>query len=113
MYRYFKRIAGVGTGDHIYYWQSKGLSGERVNCIKTLDYGITPNLNYYVTKTRVKFNGRCLKHDKTTFNHEKVVNIYIAYKLTGSSSKDNDHTVRSSLFDAGRLTKNANIDKYG
>ena len=35
MYRYFKRIAGVGAGDYIYYWQSKGLSDERLNSIKT------------------------------------------------------------------------------
>ena len=26
MYRYFKQIAGVGIGNYIYYWQSKGLS---------------------------------------------------------------------------------------
>ena len=33
-------IAGVGNGNHIYYWKSKGLSDERVNYIKTSDYGI-------------------------------------------------------------------------
>ena len=26
MYRYFKVIAGVGNGNYIYYWKSKGLS---------------------------------------------------------------------------------------
>ena len=26
MYRYFKRIAGVGSGNYIYFWKSKGLS---------------------------------------------------------------------------------------
>ena len=35
MYRYFKRIAGVGRGDYINYWKSKGLSDERINSIKT------------------------------------------------------------------------------
>ena len=33
MYRYFKRIAGVGNGNYIYYWQSKGLSDEKINSI--------------------------------------------------------------------------------
>ena len=46
MYRYFKRIAGVGSGDYIYYWKSKGLSDERINSIKTSDYEITPYLSY-------------------------------------------------------------------
>ena len=42
MYRYFKRITGVGNGNYIYYWESKGLSDERIVFIKTSDYGITP-----------------------------------------------------------------------
>ena len=53
MYRFFKRIAGVGNGNCIYYWQSKGLSDKRINSIKTRDYGITPKLNNCGTKTRV------------------------------------------------------------
>ena len=69
MYRYFKRIAGVGNGNYIYYWQSKGLSDERINSIKTPNYIITPKLNYYGTKTRVEFNGSCLKQDKITYTH--------------------------------------------
>ena len=63
-YRYFKRIAGVGNGNYIYYWKSKGLlSDERIDSIKTPNHSITPNLNYYGTKTRVEFNGSCLKQD--------------------------------------------------
>ena len=30
MYRDFKQIAGVGNGSYIYYWQSKGLSEEKL-----------------------------------------------------------------------------------
>ena len=56
--RYFKRIAGVGNGNYIYYWKSKGLSDERINSIKTSDYGITPYFNYYdITKIKVKLDG--------------------------------------------------------
>ena len=38
---------------------------------------ITGNLEdcYYGTKTRVEFNGSCLKQDKVTCNHGKVVTI--------------------------------------
>ena len=77
MYRYFKIIADVGIGSWLYYWQSKGISDERINSIETPRYSITPNLDYYGTKTRVEFDGSCLKQDKVTSNHEKVVNIYI------------------------------------
>ena len=59
MYRYFKRIAGVGNCNYIYYWQSKGLSDKRINYIKTPNYSITPNLNYYGTKTRAELFGSC------------------------------------------------------
>ena len=87
------------------------MSDERISSIKTPDYGITPKLNYYGTETRVEFNGSCLKQDKVTFDHRKVLKTYIIYELAGSSSNDNDSTVRSSLFGAVRLTKNADIDK--
>ena len=75
-------IAGVGNGSYIYYWKFKGLSDERINSIKTPNYNITPNLNYYGTKARVKLNESCLKQDKVTYNHGKVVNIYIVYEIS-------------------------------
>ena len=45
------------------------------------DYKLNPKLSYFGTKTRVDFKGSCLKQDKNTFNHGKIVNIYIAYEL--------------------------------
>ena len=112
MYRYFKIIAGVGNGSYIYYWQSKGLSDERINSIKTPNYTITPNINYYGTKTRVEFNGSCLKQDKVTFNHGKVVNIYIVFEISKSINISEYPTIEDCLFGAVSLTKNADIDKY-
>ena len=50
MYRYFKRIADVGNGSHIYYWQSKGLPDEKINPITTPNHGITADLIYYALK---------------------------------------------------------------
>ena len=54
-----------------------------------------------------------MKQDKITFTNRKIVNIYIIYELTGSTSEDNDPTVKYSLFGAVRLTTNAEIDKHG
>ena len=67
MYRYFNRIAVVGSGNYIYFWKSKGLSDERINTITTSNYNITPELSHYGTKVRLKFIGSCLKQDKATF----------------------------------------------
>ena len=56
MQKYFKKITGVGSGNYIYFWKSKGLSDERINSNTAFNYSITPELSYYDTKTRVKFN---------------------------------------------------------
>ena len=64
MCRYFKRIAGVGSGNYIHFWKSKGLYDERVDSITACNYKITPELSFYGTKTKVEFNGSCLKQDK-------------------------------------------------
>ena len=50
MYKYFKRIAGVGNGNYIYYWKSEGLSDKRINSIKTSNHSVTSNLDYYGTR---------------------------------------------------------------
>ena len=79
IYRYFKRIVGLGNGNYIYYWKSKGLPDERINSITASSYKVTPQLSYYGTKARVEFNGSCLKQDSVASNHKKVVNICIVY----------------------------------
>ena len=52
------------------------------------------------------------KKPKVSYTHQKVVTIYIVYELGASSSFGNDPTLKTSLFGAVRLTKNADIDKY-
>ena len=112
MCRYFKRIAGVGSGNYIYSWDSKGLSAEKINHIKTFDYSITPELSYHGTKTRVKFSGSCLKQDKVSCNHGKIVNIYIVYELSKSYNISSYPTLGNCLFGAVSLTKHVDIDQY-
>ena len=94
-------------------WKSKGLSAESIKTPTTSDNSPTPALSYYSTKTRVKFTGSCLKQSKISYNHGKVVNIYIVYELGASSSHINDPTLKNCLFGAVTLTKNADIEKYG
>ena len=76
MYCYFKMITNT---DYSSSWKSKGLSSESFKPPTTSDNSLNPALNYYGTKIRVKFTGSCLKQSKITYNHKKVVNIYIFY----------------------------------
>ena len=126
IYRYFKRISKIGNGNYIYYWKSKGLSDERINSIKTSNHSITPNFSYYGIKTRVEFNGSCLKQDKVKFNfilfqtasikfplnHGKVVNMYIVHEIRKSINIGDYLALENCLFGAVTLTKNSGIDKY-
>ena len=74
--------------------KSKGLSAESIKTPATSDNSLTPALNYYDTKTRVKFTENCLKQPKISYTHGKVVNIYIVYELGASSSHVNDPTLK-------------------
>ena len=112
MYRYFRRIIGVGWGNYIYFWKSIGLSAEALNSNTASNYKITPELSYYGTKTRVEFNGSCLKQDKVTYNHGKIVNIYIVYEISKNYNISSYPTLENCLFGAVNLTKNADIDQY-
>ena len=110
MYRYFK----TDSSYHILSWTSKGLSNESIKPPSAPNNFLTPSLNYLGTKIRVKFSGSCLKQDKVTYTHGKIVNIYIVYEI---NKKDNtvisNPTLENCLFGAVTLTKNADIDKYG
>ena len=112
MYRYFKWLEGVGSGSYIYFWKSKGLSDERIDSITACKYKITPELSFYGTKTRVEFNGSCLKQDKVTLNQGTIVNIYIVYEITKNYNISSYPVLENCLFGAVSLTKNTDIDQY-
>ena len=47
-----------------------------------------------------------------TYNHKKVVNLYIVYKITSFHGIDSYPTLTNAMFGAVKLTENADIDKY-
>ena len=67
-------------------------------------------MNYYGTKIRLEFRRSCLKQDKSTFNHGKIVNIYIIYEIDKIYTKTRP-TLVNCLFGAVSIIKNADIDK--
>ena len=109
LYRYFKTITNT---IYILSWKSRRLSAKSIELPTTSDNSLTPKLSYVDYRIRVKFTGSCLKQSKITYTHKKVVNIYIVYELGASSSQFDDPTLKSYLFGAVKLTKNADIDKY-
>ena len=94
--RYFK-VNTITNTDYVSSWKSKGLSAESIKPPTTSDNSLTPELNYYGKKVRVKFTGSCLKQPKISYTHEKVVNIYVLYELGGSTSHNNEPTLKNYL----------------
>ena len=108
MHKYFKKI---GNNDHISPRESKGLSDEIIKSPTTSNNSLAPTLKYTVKRMYVNFNGSCLKQDKITFNHGKIVNAYIIYTLKSTQNYNEDITLENCLFGAVKLTKNSDISK--
>ena len=74
---------------------------------------LSPSIIFVDNKIRVKFTGSCSKQtNKFTYTNKTIGNIYIVCELGASTSNANDPTLKTFLFDAVTLTKNADIDKY-
>ena len=110
--KYFKRIAGVGSGNYIYFWKSRGLSDKRINSNTAFNHSITQELSYYGTETRVELNASCLKQDKATYNHRTIVNIYIVYDTSKNYNISSYPTLENCSFGAVSLTKHVDIYQY-
>ena len=82
----------------------------------TSDYSLNPQLSYLGNKTRVEFKGSCLKQDKITYTHGKIVKIYIVYEIsTNFNIIQHFHsysTLDNCLFGAVSLAKKADVDRY-
>ena len=78
IYRYFKKI---GYAEYIAECKSKGLSDESIKQCPTSDNNLDPTLNDIGFKLKVKLDGHCLKQDKVTFVHKKVVKNFIVYRI--------------------------------
>ena len=87
------------------------MSHERLDSITASNYKIIPELSFYGTKTRVEFNGSCLKQDKVTLNHGTIVNIYIVFEISKYYNISSYLTLENCLFGAVSLTKNDDIDQ--
>ena len=110
--KYFKKNIGVGNDEYIYFWKSRGFSGERINSITSSNYMIASSLDYLGATIKVKFSRSCLRQDKITYTHGKIVNIYIVYEICKNYNISNYPTLQNCLFGVVSLNKNADIDQY-
>ena len=63
-------------------------------------------------KNKIKIQRKYLEADKTTYNHGKIINIYIVYEISKSYNISNCPRLESNLFGAVKLTKNPGVDEY-
>ena len=99
--------------NYILSWKSKGLSNLEIDSIKTNNYLINPYIDTYDNNKIIKFDGSFLNRFQPTILHGDIVNIYIVYEITDNFNGSNYLTIENFLFGSVKLTKNADIDKYG
>ena len=61
----------------------------------------------------MEFKGSCLKQDKVTYDHGRVVNIYIVYEIVKNFNISSFSTLENCLFGAVSLTKIAEYKYSG
>ena len=68
MYGYLKK---TGNADRVPLWKSNGLGNELIKHPSKSDNSLALTLSYIGNKTRVTFDGGCLKQNKIIFTHGK------------------------------------------
>ena len=66
-----------------------------------------------INKNKIKFDGSFLNRFPPSIFRGHIVNIYIVYEITDYYNNINYPTIENCFFGSVKLTKNANIDKYG
>ena len=104
----------VGNITHILSWKPRRLHNTKIKAIVTTNYLLNPRIKIYdMGKIRIKFSGSFLNRFPSTMPPRNIVNIYIIYEITSDYKDINCPTLENCLFGSVKLTKNADIDKYG
>ena len=88
------------------------MSNKSLEVVSKTDNTLTPSVNYYEDKVRLRFTGSVLQQKTITYSHKRVVNLYVVCEITNFHGIDSYPTLTYALFGAVKLTKNADIDKY-
>ena len=110
----YLKVAHVNDITYILSWKSRGLNDVKIESIKTNNCSLNPRMdNYDISKIRIKFDESFLNRFPSTILHGNIVNIYIVYEITSDYKDINYPTLENCLLRSVKLTKNADIDKYG
>ena len=88
------------------------MSDESIKPLSTFNEMLNHSVNYAGTKTRVKFNGDCLKQEKILFDHGKIVNISVGCEVDRYVNTSSYSMLENCFFGAVKLTKHVDIDLY-
>ena len=86
------------------------MSDKRIKPPTTSNKTLNPSVDYDGTKARVKFNEDCLKQEKITFNHGKILNIYIAYEIERSVNISSYPTLIKLFVWCSKINKTVDVD---
>ena len=86
------------------------MSDESNKAPTTPDKILNPSQDYVGTEARVSFSGNCLKQETITFNHGKLVNIYIAYEIERSVNISSYPTLENCLFGAVEIKQKLKLN---
>ena len=91
------------------------MSNEKFTCAYVANVTVSPKLIWMNnTRIRLKFKGSCLKQeDSAPFTENNIANLFVVYELDRWSRETNtDFTLKDCLFEALKITKNADPDKH-
>ena len=110
MSEYFKRVV---NSVYILEWKSKWLSDESIKSGSEPNNFLNLKLSCYGNKMGLIFSGSCLKQDRITHDHVKVVNSYIVYEINKNFNISSYPTLENLVYLVLLVwLKNIHIDKY-
>ena len=61
---------------------------------------LTPSVNYYEEKIKLRFKGSLLQKKSVTYIHKKTANPYVVYEKTSYYNISSYPTLENALFEA-------------
>ena len=92
-------------------WKSKGLSNENIEVVSKTDNILTPSINCYGDKDKIKIYRKCFATKNSYTSIKKVVNLYVVYEITNFYGTNNYPTLINALLGAIKITKKTDIGK--
>ena len=106
-----KYIEYFSGATRIESWKLNGMSYKNIETITKSDSNFAPTFVDHHILPGMNFNGHYLMKNNISIL-KKVINLYISYTLNRQLRNLTDFTLVNGLFVFGKLSKNADLDKY-